>query len=142
MNPMNDMPYFSLAIVLANIVFFCAQFFVAIYYSVAKGHGIKGRWIFVFIAPLATMTILMTTLLLVTWPFAALGIYTVPAIKHMSDYSPFWLGFFGWLTNYWFLFALFFWGLFGIFFTRFLWLRWPALLRALLTAPQSGGDRR
>jgi hypothetical protein len=130
---MHDTSYPVFALVFANITFFCAQFVVAIYYALVKGHGIKGRWIFVVVAPSATMTVLMTTLLLVMWPFNALAIFTVPALKSIFDYLPFWAGFFEWLTKYWFLFILFFWGLFGIFLTRFLWHRWPALLSALLT---------
>jgi hypothetical protein len=133
-----DKQFVMISIVIGGAFVFFSQFLVAIYFPLFKGKGIRGRWAFVLAAPVLTLSILMTCYLLIAIPLGLVAIFVTPALKQAFDFSPYWVGFAEWISQYLAIIIWFIWGLVGILTCRFLWLRWPALLAALLGENNQG----
>jgi hypothetical protein len=127
-----DKQFVMVSIFIGGAFVFFSQFLVAIYFPLFKGKGVRGRWIFVLIAPVLTASILMTCYLLIGVPLGLVAIFVTPALKQAFDFLPYWIGFAEWIARYFTIIIWLIWGLVGILTCRFLWPRWPAFLGVLL----------
>jgi hypothetical protein len=116
-----------------GLVVFFGQFLIAIYFPLFKGKGVRGRWIFIFAAPILTASIVLTGYFFIALPMGLAAVFLVPALKQAFNFSPYWIAFPYWVSSYWRFVAWFIWGVLGIVVCRFLWPRWPALLAVLLS---------
>jgi hypothetical protein len=127
-----DKQFVILSIFVVGAFAFFSQFLVAIYFPLFKGKGVRGRWIFVLVAPLLTASMMMTCYLMVATPLSLVAIFVAPALKQAFDFSPYWSVFAEWMSQYFAIVVWLIWGLVGVLTCRFLWPRWPALLSVML----------
>lgn len=121
-----------LSIFVVGAFVFFSQFLVAIYFPLFKGKGVRGRWIFVLVAPLLTASMMMTCYLMVATPLSLVAIFVAPALKQAFDSLPYWSVFAKWIGQCSAIIVWLIWGLVGVLTCRFLWPRWPALLSVML----------
>jgi hypothetical protein len=117
---------------LMGVIVFFSQFLTAIYFPLFKGKGVRGRWIFIFIAPIVTASMMLTGYLFVALPMGLVVVWVVPAFKQIFDFMPYWIPFPYWVSSYWWFVVWLIWGTVGIVVSKFLWPRWPSLLAVFL----------
>jgi hypothetical protein len=127
-----DKTTLTIATLLMGLFIFFGQFLTAVYFPLFKGKGVRGRWLFILVAPILTTSIVLTCYFLLALPMGLVVVWVTPALKQAFDFVPYWILFPYWVSSYWWFFVWFIWGLVGIMVCRFLWPRWAAFLGILL----------
>jgi len=131
---MSIVPDYALVAVIATIYFLAllSPVIVAAYYSMFKGRGVPGRWLFMFFGPALAYAILLVFTVAFFLPFYLMGVFLVPALRDLGHRLPFWVPLMDWVINYDYLIISTLLVALSVWLVRYVWPRWPHVLAAMV----------
>ncbi len=100
-----------------------------------RGKGVRGRWLFLVVAPVVAYTILWVFTLVFIVPATFVVVLLAPGTKDLFDQMPYWFGVASWVTQHQYLIAAVSCGALSAWLALWLWPRWPNILFALAQPP-------
>lgn len=100
-----------------------------------RGSQVRGRWLFLVVAPVIAYTILWVFTLVFIIPATFVLVLLAPATRELFNQMPYWFRVAAWVTEYQYLLAALACGLLASWLAVWLWPRWPSILHALAKPP-------
>jgi hypothetical protein len=126
---------FYSALALLAFVALLSPILVSAALALAKGKGVRGRWLFLFVAPILAYTILWVLTLVFIVPATVVVVFLAPATQDLFNKMPYWYGIAAWMTEYQLFLAAGACGNLAAWLAVWLWPRWPNILFALTLPP-------
>jgi len=129
-------PRLTVVLLLLLNLAFLSPILVSVFLAVFRGRGVSGRWLFVLVGPVAAYTVLWVATLVFIAPAWLILTFFTPAVKELTNHTPYWYPFASWLaSNDWWLAGVVC-ALLAAWLVLHLWPRWPAILAALVSSPK------